>query len=222
MHVHLNGGWKTCITEQNNQPPASCHRTKEASDNRLGSKRYSGFFYFFILLIKMDKNDVYLLLIHVHKNEDHIWIQVNMIWATAWQNEQNDCVPSEDSDQPGHPSLIRVFSVRIQKGWVLSYPFSAQRRLIRLGGYCGSYSMSVTSINVHYMTSFDATLILHCWMHKVWQIKGHMFIAFAFEVMGLKDADRMANSVDPNQTAPRCSQSDLGLHCLLSPVCPKT
>ena len=34
--------------------------------------------------------------------------------------------------------------------------------------------------------------------------------------MGLKDADRMANSVDPDQTAP-----DLGPHCLPRPVCPK-
>ena len=33
------------------------------------------------------------------------------------------CVPSEDSDQPGHPpSLIRVFAVRLKKGWILSYP----------------------------------------------------------------------------------------------------
>ena len=33
--------------------------------------------------------------------------------ATSWQNQQNDCAPSEDSDQPGHPhSLIRVFAVR--------------------------------------------------------------------------------------------------------------
>ena len=40
------------------------------------------------------------------------------------------CAPSEDSDQPGHPlSLIRVFAVRMKKGWVLSYPLSAQRRL---------------------------------------------------------------------------------------------
>ena len=30
----------------------------------------------------------------------------------------------------GHPpSLIRVFSVRMKKAWVLSYPLSAQRRL---------------------------------------------------------------------------------------------
>ena len=45
------------------------------------------------------------------------------------------CVPSEDSDQLGHPpSLMRVFAVRIKKAQVLSYPLSAQRRLIRLGG----------------------------------------------------------------------------------------
>ena len=34
-------------------------------------------------------------------------------------------------------------------------------------------------------------------------------------VMSPNDADGMANSVDPDQT-------DLGLHCLLRPVCPKT
>ena len=40
------------------------------------------------------------------------------------------CAPSEDSDQPGHPpSLIRIFAVRRKKGWILSYPLSAQRRL---------------------------------------------------------------------------------------------
>ena len=52
------------------------------------------------------------------------------IWAATWQNQQNDCAPSEDSDQSGHPpSLIRVFAVRMKKAWVLSYPLSAQRRL---------------------------------------------------------------------------------------------
>ena len=40
------------------------------------------------------------------------------------------CAPSEDSDQLGHPpSLIRVFTVRMKKPWVLSYPLSAQWRL---------------------------------------------------------------------------------------------
>ena len=52
------------------------------------------------------------------------------IWATSWQNQQCGCVPSEDSDQPRHPSsLIRVFAVRMKKGWILSYPLNAQRRL---------------------------------------------------------------------------------------------
>ena len=38
--------------------------------------------------------------------------------------------PSEDSDQLGHPSsLIRVFTVRMKKAWVFSYPLSAQRKL---------------------------------------------------------------------------------------------
>ena len=34
------------------------------------------------------------------------------VWAATWQNQQNDCVPSEDSAQSGHPpSLISVFTV---------------------------------------------------------------------------------------------------------------
>ena len=51
-------------------------------------------------------------------------------WAATWQNQQYECAPSKDSDQPGHPpSLIRVFAVRMKKSWVLSYPLSAHRRL---------------------------------------------------------------------------------------------
>ena len=34
------------------------------------------------------------------------WCNWNaMIWAATWQNQQNECAPSEDSDQPGHLSL---------------------------------------------------------------------------------------------------------------------
>ena len=53
-----------------------------------------------------------------------------VIWAASWQNQQCGCAPSKDSDQPGHPpSLIRVFAVRMNHAWVLSYPLSAQPRL---------------------------------------------------------------------------------------------
>ena len=44
-------------------------------------------------------------------------------------------------------------------------------------------------------------------------------------VMSPNDAARIANSVDPDQTAPLGAveeQSDLGLHCLPRHICPKT
>ena len=42
-------------------------------------------------------------------------------------------MPNKDSDQPGHPpSLIRDFTVRMKKPWVLCFPLSEQRRLIGL------------------------------------------------------------------------------------------
>ena len=64
------------------------------------------------------------------------WILIPILsfeWAATWQNQQSGCVPSEASDQPGHPpSLIRVFAVRMKKAWVLtcSYSLSAQRRQV--------------------------------------------------------------------------------------------
>ena len=57
-------------------------------------------------------------------------LRKNMIWATTWQNQQNGCVPSEDTDQPGHPpSLVRVFTVHMKEASILSYPSSAEQRL---------------------------------------------------------------------------------------------
>ena len=78
---------------------------------------------------------------HVWAVQDHLikvpsdnnvlcWKMNTSTWAATWQNQQNECAPSEDSDQPGHPpSLISVFAVRMKKAWILSYPLSAQRRL---------------------------------------------------------------------------------------------
>ena len=69
------------------------------------------------------------------------------------------CAPTEGSDQPGHPpSLIRVFAVCMKKAWVLSYPLSGQRRLIRLGGCPGWLSLCWAHM-------------LFCWFcHEVAQI----------------------------------------------------
>ena len=57
----------------------------------------------------------------------------HIIWASISAHDKTNkmaCVPSKDSDQPGHlPSLIRVFTVCMKKPWVLSYPLSAQQIL---------------------------------------------------------------------------------------------
>ena len=68
--------------------------------------------------------------VHEDKRTRSISNTALAIWAATWQNQQNECTPSEDSDQPGHPpSPNRVFAVRMKKAWVLNYPLSAQRRL---------------------------------------------------------------------------------------------
>ena len=52
------------------------------------------------------------LFAQAYLSERNITVLPVIIWATTWQNQQNDSAPSEDSDQPGHPpSLIRVFAV---------------------------------------------------------------------------------------------------------------
>ena len=52
------------------------------------------------------------------------------LWATTWQNQQNECAHSEDSDQPVHPpSLIRVFAVRSMGSQGPKVSSCGQRRL---------------------------------------------------------------------------------------------
>ena len=65
----------------------------------------------------------------------HKAFTMTLPWSWCYWNElphdktKKMTVPSEDSDQPGHPpSLLRVFAVRMKKAWVLSYPLSAQWR----------------------------------------------------------------------------------------------
>ena len=82
----------------------------------------NGFECWFLALWILSSSDFITLLSNYSRSKH--------IWAATWQNQQNGCAPSEDSDQPGHsPSLIRVFAVRMKKPWVLSYPLSAQHRL---------------------------------------------------------------------------------------------
>ena len=46
----------------------------------------------------------------------NIWTD---IWAATWQNQQNKCAPSEDSDQPGHPPKLSSYGQRrLWSDWV--------------------------------------------------------------------------------------------------------
>ena len=78
---------------------------------------------------------------HTHTNLVALYSNYSGVWQHIMPGQQiyeppldktNNmaCAPSEDSDQPGHsPSLIRFFTVRMKKAWVLRYPMSTQRRL---------------------------------------------------------------------------------------------
>ena len=86
------------------------------------------------------------------------------------------CAPSEDSDQPGHlPSLIRVFAVRMKKGWALSYPLSSQR--ILWSDWANAQAdLSLRWAHCHFV-GFDMRRLIslhyrqrNCWLknHDVW------------------------------------------------------
>ena len=66
-------------------------------------------------------------------------------WAVTWQKQQNECAPSEDSDQPGRPpSMIKVFAVRMKNDWL---PIKRTAKiLIRLSGCLG---WSESSLGAH-------------------------------------------------------------------------
>ena len=65
------------------------------------------------------------------KIEASVHLHIHLIKIEPRHDKTNKmaCVPSEDSDQTGHPpSLIRVFAFRMKKAWILSYPLSTQRK----------------------------------------------------------------------------------------------
>ena len=84
---------------------------------------------------EIQNKEVFKDSLHYMKHNFNIFIKkallIKHIWAASWQNQQNDCAPSEDSDQTGRmPRPIWFFAVHMKKAWTLSYPLSAQRRLI--------------------------------------------------------------------------------------------
>ena len=51
-----------------------------------------------------------------------------MIWATTWQNQQNECAPSEVSDQPGHPLFCWFLSCRDSSEKLQSDKFDLRKK----------------------------------------------------------------------------------------------
>ena len=105
------------------------------------------------------------------------------IWAASWQNQQNGMcaqrrlrsawASAQSDHQPGHqpghpPSLIRVFAVRMKKAWVLSYPLSAQQRLIRLGR-CPGWSVFAGRTVILLVLSWGGSFVLlSLWGHYIY------------------------------------------------------
>ena len=80
------------------------------------------------------------------------------------------CSSSKDLDQPWHPSsLIRVFAVCMKKAWVLSYPFSLQRRLIRLC-HCAGWSYSLLNAHAIMLVLSCCGSILELSIHEILQL----------------------------------------------------
>ena len=100
-------------------------------------------------------------------------------WAATWQNQQNECAPSEDSDQPGHsPSLFRVFAVRKKKAWVVSYPLSAQRRLWSDWADAQAY-LSLRWAHTHFVG------FIMSWLKRNWSAVGRMWGEWCFETFSV-------------------------------------
>ena len=127
-------------------------------------------------------------------------------WAASCQNQQCGCAPSEDSDQPGHlPSLIRVFAVRMNKAWILSYPLNAQRRL------WSDWADAQADLSLCCAHSHFVGFVMR-------RLKFEYCCLFYHAVKCPKDAEGMANSVDLKQCRPwsDCSKFKLFAHAYLS------
>ena len=83
-------------------------------------------------------------------------------------NPTNECVPSEDSDQPVHlSSLIRVFAVRMKKAWILSYPLSAQQWSDWADA---QVDQSLCWVHIHFVGFVMSWLIYCCTFVGVWKL----------------------------------------------------
>ena len=101
-----------------------------------------------------------------------------LIWAMTWQNQQNECAPIEDSDQPGHPpSLIRVFAVCMKNlvplttHWAYSEDSDKTRQMPRLiWVYAGRMliMLVLSCCGSYQFTSVKRSIVLHLVKKQQW------------------------------------------------------
>ena len=115
------------------------------------------------------------------------------------------CAPSGYSDQPGHPpSLIRVFAVRLKKAWILSYPLSAQWRLIRLGRCPGWPESSLGAHAILLVLSRCGSYGFECFINSIVGYK--KCITYAATRLGwlIAPSERAAHVIFDENVSRRC------------------
>ena len=94
-----------------------------------------------LILLSWKKHNIYSYVF--------IWVpslfRADMKWVSAWENQQNGMC-TQPRLRSAWASAQSDQILRWPHAWVLSYPLSAQRRLIRLGG-CPGWSES--SLSTH-------------------------------------------------------------------------
>ena len=96
-------------------------------------------------------------------------------WATSWQNHQN-CICAQRRLRSAW-AVWSVFAVRMKKAWVLSYPVSAQRRLL------SDWADAQADLNLCWVHSHFVGFVMR-WLISLWSPK--MRIPEKFAVITLK------------------------------------
>ena len=100
-----------------------------------------------------------------------------MILAAIGQNQQSDCAPSEDSDQPEHPpSLIRVFARRSMG----SFFMRTANTLIRMGGCPGSSESSLHMSFCRFCRAVAHLVLLNCSYSVIWLPSNNRTFAYSW------------------------------------------
>ena len=130
------------------------------------------------------------------------------IWAATWQNQQNECAPSEDSDQPGHPPILISLCCPHEESLGPKLPIKRTAKTLTRLGRCPGWSES--SLGAH----------LFCWFCHV--VAHFIFSGYNVSIWYNKWATSWQNLLLPyannkgaDQPAHQCSLiGAFVVHCL--------